>query len=241
MKNTFLLIAFIVLTSCSSFQYYQFKSTISDSTPNSFRYADDTVSVLYEIFGRDGSCKISIRNKLNSLVIVHWDESALIFDGRPFPLWESTSSVQLEGDYYISGQIRESRPTSFLPPNTETHLTFSPRLSARLRDTVEHDSVIVDKFNSSKIYFYNPDYSPLSFNSYITLSIDKESFKKIIEDRFWIYSKSVTLNYPEGYKVNSSLEPFYTKSITEFGGFVGVVVGAGAVWLLVKAATSIEQ
>lgn len=242
-----MMLGLALLSSCVSYQL----STISaqNETQNSdpFTFENDSVKIVYNFNGYNGPLTVSIENKLNQPLYVDWNKSILVFDDNSISL--SGADIQIKGKLngsvvnygintpyntsYTNQNANLSTPKPLnvdylLPKATIKRKTvyLANEMSRNLPDKNRGLSYInfSDGSGVTKVptATFNPEDSPLSFKSYITLYIEDKDGKiknsmNYVKNFYISDIKNIT-SKPENFTYYSEGKKniFYTRKIVSF-------------------------
>lgn len=242
---TFLL---FFLISCSKYQINTISSTELQKDPENgtMLASSDSFDIRYSFRGEDAPVTIEITNKLSVPLSVDWSKSALILNneatsyvGRKmslagnidmttntFPIGYSLNSA---GSVSVSGTLPES--ISFIPPGTKvtrTLLNISKTFINNVpKAAMKKVEVYTEAYmNIARVASFEPENSPLKFQSYITLFTEKDN--KVLyypcKQEFYLSELVETYSSPQEYPpYKLRKDTYYVRRNTAFGTTAGVV------------------
>lgn len=249
-------IAFIG-TSCSKFQYASLNSDLKKDRFQKFIFENDTLKINYSYTGQNGPFTIEVYNKHPKPIYVDWKRSSFILNGIRYPYWSDESTLQATNSEFsiqwtrsiatsngeINGSIRKEEQISFIPPQSMISVTpiylksnpFSlPQAKANQKESV-HIEGAPYRFTR---YSFVRENAPLKFRSFMAYS-DEVEFRAAhyLDHEFWIGEVIATGVSPDQMK-QVRQDQFHIQELTDYGQFMGTLLGLGALALLVGAAAS---
>lgn len=236
MKSHFLIYPVIALLfGCTSYQYFNLQSPLTEIRANQFVYDDDTLSITYSFEGHGGAINIEVFNRLDKPLIIDWKESSLILNGQSIPYWMDEALMNAEHvGYYISGRISKPTSESFIPPNSAvvTRLVQVNPRSLDFDDSRQFEKVKYGDGVAKRYQFLRED-SPIDFRSYLSFKTSTESNSFFYDHTFWVSQVTQSLTPPSSDQIPDG--GFYTSQSTGAGTVLGFGALMAIVWI---AATS---
>lgn len=214
MKTTIILLAFcIVLSACSSSNFYQvYKTTSTNGTidSNKILFEDNNAQITYNLWENGGDAGFQFFNKTSHDITIHLDKSFFILNGiahdyfkyRTFTKTSSLTSISTYKSNPYSynstsgGAMSSTNSTSFIEPNI---IIVPPKTSKRISEyTVTSqflNSCDMLKYPSKrkiKTLTFDQNNSPFTFSNLITYSVLGDTNR--LENNFYVTSIS---NIPE--------------------------------------------
>lgn len=244
-----------LLSSCKKFQYVTVVGDSYRAEINENIIETDSVLIRYDFRGRGCPVTINVVNKLNQPLYVDWSKSSVIINGQRFSYWSdaatiksNTESIEYQWTKNISttnsttnGVIVKNERVSFIPPHsgviyTPVHLR---KQWIELPDTSTAKKVQiatqVESMNG-KLYSFTQDASPLEFRSFLTTSTNEQfTSPRFFDNTFWINNIIETQASPDNL-LNTFPNQFYNSKSTGFGAFMGGVVLAGGIVVILLTA-----
>ena len=160
-KIFFLIIIFY--TSCAKKKYIQFFYTNSINRPvinGHWSFENDTISISYNFFNKNGMMSFEIYNKLDKPIYIDWKNSSFIFNNQKLNYWveeqKTTSSIFM---------LSHSRPTRYL----------APRDYLGLNGQFTNETIGISQGNSSSVTVkaervtFLPPKSKCNYSNYVLL------------------------------------------------------------------------
>lgn len=261
MKNScifFLLLASLLLPSCTTYYYLSVKSYENQLMANedgSFTTSCNDISVTYSFKDLGGKVVYEIQNESDDPIFVDWSRSVLIAEDYAVQYKDnlarfggnvSTVTYRFSGSDYVtssgsvSGQIILPQNELFVPPHSKT--VHSPMLLERVLDVQQFPQTVFDKRveGASDVFFitFSEKDTPLKFRSYLTVVNDRDKSQTVFENTFFIAEivKSSSQNplLARDVKLRDdwfSIETVNKTSATLGWIAAGVAVLGGTIWL----------
>lgn len=235
-----LVIASLVLSSCTSFQYLSIDSSI-DASQNGFVTENDSIRLGYW-FTENGAMEIEVHNLSEHLIYIDWNKSSLIKDGQSFSLANDqatldarTSSIDWfntgieTGD--VSGTITSPSNTNYIPGGSfvkyQTKNINFERYNLKLSQGVETRTV-----RSYRIKRLQVD--PLEaerFQTLLFIADEANENRSIYKHEFWVSEVNET-QYNDQHLDGNQVKLSKT---TGAGKVLGTVGGLALLTVLVAA------
>lgn len=205
MKLTLPVIALLLFSSCTPYQYLTVSSEqLSQNEKNDFVFETDTVKLAYHFTGYRGPVQITIFNKTNEPLEINWKKSALISNDQASAYYspnlllngsirQDSSAYLFSGSYPIAGikaDIYVNEPSQFIPPQSSISKTL---LALPLKDLIDLSSQKKElyrtadhaiKYRKAK---YSKENAPFSFRSYLNFNYGGNQGKEFsIEHYFYV-------------------------------------------------------
>ncbi|WP_439182906.1 hypothetical protein [Carboxylicivirga taeanensis] len=230
------------LTSCSSYQFATLNSSLEQPFSDGFIYEDDSIQLHYAFNGPNCPLYLTIYNKLEVPVRIHWDQSSMVVDGATFPLNPSVatfdanySEVSINGDYSTytngsgSGSVVNNDRSGFIPPKASLRIS-NVTICSQFLDTgqaikYERRNFVADNGKSYQVkaYDFSKEVSPLYFRCFVSYSVDPSDQLRYVDNDFWVTSIYKLVDYQLPERANQ----FYLTKSTGVGTAVGVAALAG--------------
>lgn len=197
-----LLLASVILSSCSTAKYYQIKEVKSDKVKQNkqgkFSYSKDSLTIHYFLWKEGGKLSFVIENHANKILAIQLKESFYEVNGWTYPYYEnetysSSSKKEIDGlspnNVRISkskkeGVSKKEKEIKVVTPGSKKY--FGP---INLNQSVYTDcnlTLAPDKSDSAEMSF-NKSNSPMRLKNILKYKWNEksESFKKI-SNQFWV-------------------------------------------------------
>jgi hypothetical protein len=124
---TLVLLAALLLSACSRYQYAVVDSNVKKD--GHLVFENDSVKITYPFSGNNGPATVRIHNKLSTPMYVNWQRSSLIIEGEsvsrvpesaPFHATGSTTNAfgWASTTTAISGTLQQQAQHGFIPPDS---------------------------------------------------------------------------------------------------------------------------
>lgn len=221
------------LAGCAKPQYFFVESPLPKQLDGSFKFDDDTVTVVYS-FLPNGSINMEITNKLDDLMYVDMEKSAMIFDSKSYTYYdgnasiEGSSSTNNYGNGTFSGTLSSTPIKKYIPPGSKVSYQFKKvPIGYKDLELMEGEPLILPDGTIGKKYSFSRD-SENPYRNYLYLSDVNDSEAHVLNHDFWI------ANIVEGFysSQNVPLNRFVRSGETRA---VGILVTAGLIGVVIVA------
>ncbi len=226
----------ILISGCSKHQYLSFSSDLPTENDGSFIYENDSVKVVYS-FLQEGNLQLEITNKLNDLIYIDLNKSAIIINNESFSLDDGLVNFNGQNTANILGNNQLSEfsgqghiPTSmkYIHPNTKINHVFK-------NVPIYYGGKAMDRYverptpGAEKRYLFSQENSSHHLESFLYLDTDKnESNHTVVGHSFWVSEFSQLYTKSNGIKKNQ----FHSTTITPFGVIIGSAALTGLIVLV---------
>jgi hypothetical protein len=244
MKSIYFLWLIGLLTAgCVRYQYAVVDSNLDKSKKGEIVFENDSLKLTYQFKGINGPASIHLFNKLDVPLFVNWQRSSVIIGDKSFSRAKESSDISASAigtqinwtetlsttHNSIDGSIKHSPQIGFIPP--KSFIESNPiDLSSAFFNLSGSQMQAKNSYGTRVRYQdFDENSTPMSFRSYLTLSLTPDFQNPIVIDQqFWVSEVAVTLVRPanlEGYAGREDV--FHLSEINGFGvfaGFLGVLV-----------------
>lgn len=230
------------MSSCMKYQYFTVRGELPQNESGAFVFETDSLKVKYE-FSPNGSLVLKIENKLDELISIDWEKSAIVFDGRNLPYSSSNMKLSATGNSNqllssntidFDGTIIKSSNRSYIQPHS-----FSSKVFHKI--PFEYDNQLIEKpferidfgYGTGKRYKFDSEANNV-INSYIYINKANDSKSILLNHNFRIIEVIETMEK----NVDLSSNQFTRSKTTTFGNTV-LLLGGSAI--IVLAAISADE
>jgi hypothetical protein len=239
-----LLILLLITCSCAKYQYFTVRSELQQNEKGAFVYENDSLKIIYS-FNTNGLLNLKIENKLDELIYINWEKSAIVYDSLNLPYSNDQMKIRVDGNttqlldinsVHLNGSITGPNDGSYIQPHSIITKSLPP-ISFRLKTEASTNSYEIVDFGYGKARRYIENDSLNHIKSYLYINNESDSGSTLIQHDFRIsqmfetFQKNVTLNSNQ----------FMRTKATGFGNTVIVLGGSAILVLAVISSTDNEE
>ena len=217
------------------------KSELPQNEIGAFVFENDSLKITYG-FSSTGQLSLEIENRLDELIYVDWDKSAIVFKGMNISYSSNKAKLRATGGTYqvlgsssinVNGEITKPSARSYIQPrSSSTRILNKTPFEYKILPEDPFEKIDFG-YGKGRQYIFEDD-SLDQMMSYIYISTENDSKSKLLNHNFRIFRRIETIQ--KNIAINSN--QFIQSKTTTFGNFVVLVGLSGA---LVLAISTIDE
>ncbi|MBK5214790.1 MAG: hypothetical protein JJE55_14150 [Flavobacteriaceae bacterium] len=239
-KKLLLLFLGLSIVGCKTYvQVFETKADNVKTVDQTYVFENDSLKIIYNLWGKKGLMKFEIYNKLNVSLYIDWRKSSYIANDVKLNYWEDVERTNsLYASYYFDNSLLRTRSSAGVSTSAtvkEERITFIPPKSKYTRGQfyiIPWSFVVLDKNGpytevalregskkTTKVFYkeYNKNTTPRVFRNFLTFSLTENFTEEFYVDNEFYISKILEMDQAQFYRnAERFRRPEYGKEILPY-------------------------